>query len=1332
MKNCKRKLIFKIASLIMIASVVIADLPGLNLHFAMAAEKQTVYFGGYYQEKLTDKNYISRLEKVDFVNDRAIVEGISFARKDGGYYYVTPIEWEVLDSDADNYLLISKKILDYHTFTSFWHESDLRSWLNEDFYNIAFTSEEKLSMAKITHSTRYYPYDDAYIDHKEPQYIETSDYVTLLDKNEAQKAAYGYEEGGEESESRVAYCSAYANSSEKADSWWVCDPAVWFYGNLQETFITPEGKVSSWFGTYSYGVRPVIKVKKSAVSTQKPDVNFDFSLSGYDEEQKVIEALPDFANMGSDTIKGPEVTVGGNTFNLWESNSKISIPLKDKMKAKYDPKTKTVEVIIGLDKEIKTPDPGSEDSRWTKTYKEIKSLVQACGHKTTTDTWNKFQKTRHKLKSFDANAVYKVKGSVAGYMKCRLNGTGLPDILESGVVFNFEAGGSVKNPLFWVVYSEFGTSGAVGGEMKLECLDSYSYNGSLGLSIEPSLAVGVGFFGDMADAKGGLKGDIKGKVTFPWKSFRECVNVSLSGSLFLKVKSSVIPGLDYEESWDVPTLELYPELGKLSKKSRALRYTPIQPAKRKDVLKNLKTETAITSDTSAAVYENAKPNMVCMDNGYYLVTYLDEVKVGNGYQAKLVYRTGDGVTWSDPIPVNSDTTFDTAAKLVAQNGKYYLIYTGSRSSINEGQDINEIAGMLDLYVSTFEDGVITNSQIIGESGKFKYGYDLVVHNDTITAVWGENDANDLMLEKGGTVVYASTLSGIKWNDATELFRVSNAIETIATGVFDNKVSVAYIYDDDLVINGVKKTIGLSGALDSAKIFDGKVYLRSDGMLYSYDGNKISGTNVSCGTNYQVYNSAIYWIQQRNFKSEILGQKINSDTPMTIIDDDSYIGSLCLADDMKNTGIVYTSQSVDDTADGNPYGVTLLKFKDTLSRYRADVSNIAYDILDYTSNGVNDFTFDITNDGTENLHQIRLVVNSGDDNIYSDIVLEELGVGETRNVQISLKIPSNARQLEAYVEANEKLEQREEEDLILEEAGGNISIEEMENGDLKVVNNSLNNIGNITLRIKDEQYGETIRTVEIDSLSAGGNRIVEVKREDWLNSKKSEKADDCYFLYCEAGYDGNEMQLDDNNVCLCLVDSSLTKEREKENNPTPIQTPVPDNSSAATASPSSVPSPLSPSDDKNDLPIIASPSSAPSPSSSSNPSDKNNDSSLNGTTSVGDDETDNSDGNDKTSLSKIRAPKKVTGLVVKNKRKKKVVLSWNWLEGMTGFQIQYAENKKITKRRKSKVVGKWTSKKTISKLKKGKTYYFRVRAYKKSSGRKIYGKWSKIKKIKIKK
>ena len=100
--------------------------------------------------------------------------------------------------------------------------------------------------------------------------------------------------------------------------------------------------------------------------------------------------------------------------------------------------------------------------------------------------------------------------------------------------------------------------------------------------------------------------------------------------------------------------------------------------------------------------------------------------------------------------------------------------------------------------------------------------------------------------------------------------------------------------------------------------------------------------------------------------------------------------------------------------------------------------------------------------------------------------------------------------------------------------------------------------------------------------------------------------------------------------------------------------------------------------------------------------------------------------------KVKKPGRVTGVSVYNKKKKKMVVSWSWKTNVAGYQIQYALNKKFTKKKKSKWAGKWKSAKTISKLKKGKKYYVRVRAYRKKSGKKIYGKWSKVKKVKIKK
>ena len=87
--------------------------------------------------------------------------------------------------------------------------------------------------------------------------------------------------------------------------------------------------------------------------------------------------------------------------------------------------------------------------------------------------------------------------------------------------------------------------------------------------------------------------------------------------------------------------------------------------------------------------------------------------------------------------------------------------------------------------------------------------------------------------------------------------------------------------------------------------------------------------------------------------------------------------------------------------------------------------------------------------------------------------------------------------------------------------------------------------------------------------------------------------------------------------------------------------------------------------------------------------------------------------------------KVTSLKVKNVKGKKINISWKKLTGAKKYEIQLA-TKKSMKKAKKYSTAKNTY--TIKKLKKGKTYYVRVRAIDSDNN----GPWSKIKKIKIKK
>lgn len=81
--------------------------------------------------------------------------------------------------------------------------------------------------------------------------------------------------------------------------------------------------------------------------------------------------------------------------------------------------------------------------------------------------------------------------------------------------------------------------------------------------------------------------------------------------------------------------------------------------------------------------------------------------------------------------------------------------------------------------------------------------------------------------------------------------------------------------------------------------------------------------------------------------------------------------------------------------------------------------------------------------------------------------------------------------------------------------------------------------------------------------------------------------------------------------------------------------------------------------------------------------------------------------------------------------KKVKVSLKKTAEAKGYEIVYSTNVNFTKKTTKKISTKNLTK-TIKKLKKKKTYYIKARAYKLDGKTKVYGRWSLIRKVTIKK
>ena len=94
-----------------------------------------------------------------------------------------------------------------------------------------------------------------------------------------------------------------------------------------------------------------------------------------------------------------------------------------------------------------------------------------------------------------------------------------------------------------------------------------------------------------------------------------------------------------------------------------------------------------------------------------------------------------------------------------------------------------------------------------------------------------------------------------------------------------------------------------------------------------------------------------------------------------------------------------------------------------------------------------------------------------------------------------------------------------------------------------------------------------------------------------------------------------------------------------------------------------------------------------------------------------------------------APGKVKITKVKNVSKKKIKLTWKKQSKALVYQVKYSIYKSF---RKPKTKATMKCSYTLSGLKKKKTYYIKVRGYTLKKGKRLYGKWSTVKKVKVKK
>ena len=1266
----------------------------------------------------------------------------------GNYYQSNsstkePIKWRVLSVNGNDAFLLADQNLDDKPYNEeytdvTWATCTLRTWLNDTFLNTAFTSAEQVAIKNTTVVNDDNPYYDT------EGGENTTDKVYLLSIAEASNTAYGFNgEFRTESETREAKNTAYAKECgawtsasteyEGNGDWWLRSPGD---GSGDASDVGSNGYGSSTgFSVYFDGdaVRPALHLNLSssnlwsyagkvtaeggsgssqATSTPTPTSKPTPTPVISTEDKKYItnieKSLPDFSNLGSAELKGPEISIGNNTFNIFKQKMSMDLSFFDaaNMTVNIDAKNKTAEVLLGIkSKNSATVKKDPNDTYWRESYQEVKSLVKSCGGKVnTTKLWNQFSKLRGKLKKVNGSAAFHVNGNAAGYVKLKLDDNGsVIGFEEGGMTAALEAGGSVKVPLWWIVYSEFGVSGSVDGKICLTMNPQkvITPSGELNLAIKPHITLGADAV--VVDIKGGIEGEIGGKASFPWKSFSNSVSAYLTGKLYIQA-DTIVPGLSGYKDWKFSRLELYPNLGKSTKSISKMTYKRSAPVTKKEIQSVKKSQNLLDSAQESLVYENAKPTITTFADGTAIMTYLDDTEENSGGQTTLMYRLYQNGAWSDGKPVDKTGRLDTAAQMFSHNGFTYVMYENSDVAITEDMSEEEILQHLTLKVARYDEESQTFDKVVTlrEAGKnWSYKYQFASDGTDLYAVWGENSSGDALLEEGKTKIYRSKMTEDSWSAPEELYRTDDTISDFAYGYVGDEFSLAMVQGETLLVNGETIATADTG-MQAVKCIDGKIYFIQDGTLMCYAGGEIQDLQIACGSSYDVYEDAVYWIGQDNFNSEIYKQKIGEESVAAALTEDrGYVSGFALLKNSEEPGVVYTEQEV-DTSKENPYGATVLKYKYETKRSQAEVTNIAYDVLSFGTDKENPILLTVSNTGTTDLNHVKITVKDASGNVlYEGPFVDKLAAGMQSEQEILISVPADftTSDITASVTSDETFEQQLTAKQTIETTTSDLAVTAKNKDLITVTNNGGNEAENVSLVVKDGgENGNVIHTETLKTLSSGQSKdisLVEIWNKATRNDISGTK-----ILYLEVEQEETEYELWNNSIVL---------EKEVAPTPTPTLTPTATPTVKPTAVPTAIPT-LKPTIAPTATPTVT-PTSPPTKQSTVTPSITSGNKSVTA------------------KVSNKKTLPKVNLRVSKHKKGRKLVVRWNTVKGAKGYQLQYALNKKF-KRKKSIQTKK--TKYTIKKLKKKKTYYIRVRAYKMNGKKKVYGKWSTVKKVKIKK
>ena len=1240
----------------------------------------------------------------------------------GNYYQSNsstkePIKWRVLSVNGNDAFLLADQNLDAKPYNEkstdvTWATCTLRTWLNDAFLNTAFTSAEQVAIKNTTVVNDDNPYYDT------EGGENTTDKVYLLSIAEASNTAYGFNgEFRTESETReaknTAYakeCGAWTSTSTEYEGngyWWLRSPGSYsdFASNVCDTGYGDD--YGYFVDSVSTAVRPALHLNLSSstlwsyagkVTSEGGGGSSQATPTPATTEPPVVSDRDE--SLGTVT-KGADLSLGSNksgklskeiseffpaNWSLGASVFPVTLSQKTKADGSY-----SVKMAIGVGK-TNMLDSKTEWSRYKQVVNDAEKYASLTGllyryapEKRSTYSVSKFKK--------------KPSLSAVGYMEQEYDKYGNL-ISSTGKIAPELAWKASTNWQFASPIGPWYASLAGGGKIAGQLGPKYTFStkkwtldGKLSLKPEISLEGGYGINKIIT---AGVGGKLQVDVQFLPKS-----SCSATASAYIHLYCAFL--VDWQHDLKSTTFKFWGNPNKFNQNNDGWTCSLIddsfaektsawnhkaasQPIAK--LKQNGQTDSMTESTLQSGILTSSLP-IIREING-------TKVMIFQGYDSErselnrtvLQYSVCKNGSWTTPKAVLDDGNADMYADMAVADGKLVLAWQKEKSEIkgNVSDDangiINDMANKSEIWTAVFDEasGTFKQTTQLTNNDKPDMMPKVSEGSDGAAITWLRSSSEDYVENEGTTTICRQTIGSSK---VQEIASTTKEVKEYAVYEEDGANHAVYLTENEngesQICNEADKTLIASGEdegiIAGLQYANGKLLYNRNGKMYELKDGE--GTDLTDGEN-SIPSSAIYCK--------------NGD----------YEGFVWIAnDDGTGEGSIKVSMK---TEDGFSEPVTVYTGKDKRIQYLSPVLE---------SDGQWEFAANVLNQST-NLNELLVISKTPQTELtLAGASIDEYDVEDDLTavhyyatnteltpideliVKIQLEDGTEVEKtISQTVQPGETVSGTAYMDLSDVTNPQTASVYVYAKGQTDLTKNQVSiSVGKSDIRLTntvEEKGSQAVITATLENVS---DRTATTTLKLYSDEKKSKQLYTSEEISIEPWkrvtktitVNKSDLSYNANQAVYMLLHADVAEGDCDESN--------------------------------NDSYAIL------YQAKTNMNTNTNSQTSSSGTANAGKKQSTSS------KTVKVKAPSKVKLTSAKNGKGKKLTVKWKKVTGAKGYQLQYAMNKKF---KKKKSVQTKKTKYTIKKLKKKKTYYIRVRAYKMNGKKKVYGRWSTVKKVKIKK